>query len=169
MLLLAVRGDVPREYVGIPIFTTSALHHGSGQRYLESVRCYKPRKIERRTLPRKAILRQSPCLPLGNSRQLEPSARGRPPADLRLSRLHALLGPQSHRESEAEAQDVEKRLRRALVEINAWLRQERNTRQLPDLWQAVAGKIRGHLTYFGVTDNEPRPEVIPDGGATLTL
>src|SRR5262245_49601289 len=46
-----------------------------------------------------------------------------------------------------------KRLRRALVEINAWLRQERNTRKLPDLWQAVAGKIRGHLTYFGVTDN----------------
>ena len=46
-----------------------------------------------------------------------------------------------------------KRLRRALVEINAWLRQERNVRKLPDLWQAVAGKIRGHLTYFGVTDN----------------
>lgn len=46
-----------------------------------------------------------------------------------------------------------KRLRRALVEINAWLRQERNARKLPDLWQAVAGKIRGHLTYFGVTDN----------------
>jgi hypothetical protein len=44
-------------------------------------------------------------------------------------------------------------LRRVLVEINAWLRQERNTRKLPDLWQAVAGKIRGHLTYFGVTDN----------------
>ena len=46
-----------------------------------------------------------------------------------------------------------KRLRRALVEINAWLRQARNARKLPDLWQAVAGKIRGHLTYFGVTDN----------------
>jgi RNA-directed DNA polymerase len=46
-----------------------------------------------------------------------------------------------------------KRLRRALVEINAWLRQERNTRKRPDLWQAVAGKIRGHLTSFGVTDN----------------
>jgi RNA-directed DNA polymerase len=46
-----------------------------------------------------------------------------------------------------------RRLRRALVEINAWLRQERNTRKLPDLWQAVAGKIRGHLNYCGVTDN----------------
>lgn len=46
-----------------------------------------------------------------------------------------------------------KRLRRALVEINTWLRQERNARKLPDLWQAVAGKIRGHLSYFGVTDN----------------
>jgi RNA-directed DNA polymerase len=39
------------------------------------------------------------------------------------------------------------------VEINTWLRQERNARKLPDLWQAVAGKIRGHLNSFGVTDN----------------
>ena len=46
-----------------------------------------------------------------------------------------------------------KRVRRALVEINAWLRQERNPRKLPDLWQAGAGKIRGHLTSCGVTDN----------------
>jgi RNA-directed DNA polymerase len=46
-----------------------------------------------------------------------------------------------------------KRLRRALVEINQWLRQERNTRKLRDLWQVLASKIRGHLTYFGVTDN----------------
>jgi RNA-directed DNA polymerase len=46
-----------------------------------------------------------------------------------------------------------KRLRRALVEINQWLRQERNARKLPDLWQAVARKMRGHFNYFGVTDN----------------
>jgi RNA-directed DNA polymerase len=46
-----------------------------------------------------------------------------------------------------------KRLRRALVEINQWLRQERNARRLPDLWQAIARKVRGHLNYFGVTDN----------------
>jgi len=50
-------------------------------------------------------------------------------------------------------QTSKKRLRRALVEINAWLRQERNTRNLPDLGQAVAGKIRGHRTYCGVTDH----------------
>jgi RNA-directed DNA polymerase len=46
-----------------------------------------------------------------------------------------------------------KRLRRALVEINQWLRQERNTRKLSDLWQAIARKMRGHFNYFGVTDN----------------
>jgi hypothetical protein len=44
-------------------------------------------------------------------------------------------------------------LRRALVAINGWLRRERNARQLPDLWQAVARKMRGHFNYFGVTDN----------------
>ena len=26
-------------------------------------------------------------------------------------------------------------------------------RPLPDLWQAIAGKLRGHFNYFGVTDN----------------
>jgi group II intron reverse transcriptase/maturase len=46
-----------------------------------------------------------------------------------------------------------KRLRRALVEINQWLRQEHNARKLPDLWQAMARKMRGHFNYFGVTDN----------------
>jgi hypothetical protein len=46
-----------------------------------------------------------------------------------------------------------KRLRRALVEINQWLRQERNACKLPDLWQAVARKMRGHFNDFGVTDN----------------
>jgi group II intron reverse transcriptase/maturase len=46
-----------------------------------------------------------------------------------------------------------KRLRRALAAIGQWLRQERNARKLPDLWQAVAHKMRGHFNYFGVTDN----------------
>jgi hypothetical protein len=46
-----------------------------------------------------------------------------------------------------------KRLRRALVELNQWLRQERNVRKLPDLWQAIAQKMRGHFNYCGVTDN----------------
>src|SRR5215475_10765737 len=38
-----------------------------------------------------------------------------------------------------------KRLRRALVAINCWLRQARNAQPLPDLWQAVARKMRGHF------------------------
>jgi RNA-directed DNA polymerase len=48
-----------------------------------------------------------------------------------------------------------KRLRCALVAINQWLRRERNERTLPDLWQAMARKMRGHFNYFGVTDNSP--------------
>jgi hypothetical protein len=46
-----------------------------------------------------------------------------------------------------------KRLRRALVAINQWLRGHRNTRKLPDLWRAIALKLRGYFNYFGVTDN----------------
>jgi group II intron reverse transcriptase/maturase len=48
---------------------------------------------------------------------------------------------------------AKRRLRRALVDLNQWLRTERMTRPLPDLWRAIAGKLRGHFNYFGVTDN----------------
>ena len=48
---------------------------------------------------------------------------------------------------------AKRRLRRTLVDINHWLRTERMTRPLPDLWRAIAGKLRGHFNYFGVTDN----------------
>jgi hypothetical protein len=48
---------------------------------------------------------------------------------------------------------AKRRLRRALVDINHWLRTERTTRPVPDLWRAMAGKLRGHFNYFGVTDN----------------
>jgi group II intron reverse transcriptase/maturase len=46
-----------------------------------------------------------------------------------------------------------KRRRRALVALNQWLRQERNTRPLLEIWQATTRKLRGHFNYFGVTDN----------------
>jgi RNA-directed DNA polymerase len=46
-----------------------------------------------------------------------------------------------------------KRLRRALRDLTQWLRQERHARKLPDLWQAMARKMRGHCNSFGVTDN----------------
>jgi RNA-directed DNA polymerase len=46
-----------------------------------------------------------------------------------------------------------KRLRRALVDLTLWLRRERNARKLPDLWQQIGIKMRGHFNYFGVTDN----------------
>jgi len=45
------------------------------------------------------------------------------------------------------------RLRRALGAINQWLRQERHERKLPDLWQALGRKMRGHFNYVGVTEN----------------
>jgi hypothetical protein len=45
------------------------------------------------------------------------------------------------------------RLRRSLVAINDWLRNNRNMMPLPDLWTCIKRKIQGHLNYFGVTDN----------------
>lgn len=46
-----------------------------------------------------------------------------------------------------------KRFRRALVTLNQWLQQNRNAHKLPQLWQAIGQKLRGHFNYFGVTDN----------------
>jgi RNA-directed DNA polymerase len=48
-----------------------------------------------------------------------------------------------------------KRRRRVLIAINQGLRQERDERTLPDLWQAMTRKMRGHFNDFGVTDNSP--------------
>ena len=49
--------------------------------------------------------------------------------------------------------DSKKRLRRPLSAINQWLRENRNRLKLPDLWRAMALKMRGHFNYFNVTDN----------------
>jgi hypothetical protein len=46
-----------------------------------------------------------------------------------------------------------KRLRRALVAANQRRRPERNERRMPDLWQAMARKMRGHFNDFGVMGN----------------
>src|SRR5215510_2802398 len=95
--------------------------------------------------------------------------RGDAPADLRLSRLHALLGPQSHRESEAQAQDVEKALAsraggdRCLAPSGT--EHTETSRPLAGSgWQDTRPSHR----LWG-DRQQPRPAAIPDGGATLTL
>src|SRR5262249_37887211 len=95
--------------------------------------------------------------------------RGDASADFRLSRLHALLGPQSYRESEAEAQDVEKALTaraggdQCLAPSGA--QHTETSRPLAGGgWQDTRPS---HLLWGD--RQQPRPEAIPDGGATLTL
>lgn len=62
-----------------------------------------------------------------------------------------------------------KRLRRALLDLNQWLRRERNARPLPDLWRAVSHKMRGHFNYFGVTDNSRALYRFARGGYRLVF
>jgi RNA-directed DNA polymerase len=50
---------------------------------------------------------------------------------------------------------AKRRFRRAVGALNYGLRTERNARPLPDLWRAIAGKLRGPFNYWGVTDNSP--------------
>ena len=46
-----------------------------------------------------------------------------------------------------------KRLRRAIVKLNEWLRRYRNILPLPELWRQVGQKLCGHFNYYGVSDN----------------
>jgi RNA-directed DNA polymerase len=61
-------------------------------------------------------------------------------------------GQSRTRKARLKRKTSKKRLRRALVELNRWLRQERNARALPDLWHAMGRKMRGHCNSCGVTD-----------------
>ena len=49
-------------------------------------------------------------------------------------------------------QTAKKRLRRARKAVKEWLPKARAICKLPDLWQALARKIRGHFNYVGVSD-----------------
>jgi len=48
-----------------------------------------------------------------------------------------IMGKKSDGKSSIEAKDHKERFRRALASINQWLRQERNARKLPEIWQAI--------------------------------
>lgn len=46
-----------------------------------------------------------------------------------------------------------KRFRRALKQLKLWLKQVCGVWRLPQIWQGVGQKLRGHFNYFGVSDN----------------
>ncbi len=51
------------------------------------------------------------------------------------------------------------RLRRGLVAINQWLKDHRNLYPLQQIWRIISSKVRGHINYFGVTDNAKQVEL----------
>jgi RNA-directed DNA polymerase len=48
---------------------------------------------------------------------------------------------------------IGKRMSRKLSEINDWLRENRNSMELKELWKRLASKVRGHFNYYGITGN----------------
>jgi hypothetical protein len=46
-----------------------------------------------------------------------------------------------------------KRFSRGLKEAAKWLRQQRNTLKLKDIWNKIAQKLAGHYQYYGVSEN----------------
>jgi len=58
-------------------------------------------------------------------------------------------GKKSDGKSSIEAKDHKERFRRALASINQWLRQERNARKLPEIWQAIGQSCVDISTTLG--------------------
>lgn len=46
-----------------------------------------------------------------------------------------------------------KRFSRGLKEAAKWLRQQRNTLKLKEIWNKIAQKLAGHYQYYGVSEN----------------
>jgi len=46
-----------------------------------------------------------------------------------------------------------KRMRRALKELNAWLKSIRNRTRVRDWWPILQSKLRGHYQYYGISGN----------------
>jgi len=46
-----------------------------------------------------------------------------------------------------------KRFRRAVTEMNQWLKKVRNLVKVKDWWKILVSKIRGHFQYYGVSGN----------------
>jgi RNA-directed DNA polymerase len=46
-----------------------------------------------------------------------------------------------------------KRQRRALKEMNIWLKKVRNRSKLKDIWPILKSKVQGHYNYYGVSSN----------------
>ena len=51
-----------------------------------------------------------------------------------------------------------KRLRRAIVNMSQWIKQNRNKFPLREIWKTISSKMRGHFSYFGISDNFPSLE-----------
>lgn len=46
-----------------------------------------------------------------------------------------------------------KRFRKAVTEMNQWLKKVRNTVKVKEWWKILISKIRGHLRYYGISGN----------------
>ena len=46
-----------------------------------------------------------------------------------------------------------KKFRKACKEMKSWLKQVRHSLRLSQLWSALAAKLRGHYSYYGVSGN----------------
>lgn len=46
-----------------------------------------------------------------------------------------------------------KRMNRALISMNQWLKRTRNQILLKDIWQLLVSKLQGHYQYYGVSGN----------------
>jgi len=124
-------------------------HHEDAQRFMRVL----PRRLEKFGL--QLNLNKTRLLAFGKRCAQQALMRAQRPATLDFLGLTHYWGRSRRGYVRLKRKTSKKRLRRALVDLNQWLSQVRNACKLPEIWQAIGRKMRGHFNYFGVSDNSP--------------
>ncbi len=124
-------------------------HHEDAQRFMRVL----PRRLEKFGL--RLNLNKTRLLAFGKRCAQQALMRAQRPVTLDFLGLTHYWGRSRRGYVRLKRKTSKKRLRRALVDLNQWLSQVRNACKLPEIWQAIGRKMRGHFNYFGVSDNSP--------------
>lgn len=124
-------------------------HHEDAQRFMRVL----PRRLEKFGL--RLNRNKTRLLAFGKRCAQQSLMRAQRPATLDFLGLTHYWGRSRSGYVRLKRKTSKKRLRRALVDLNRWLSQVRNACKLPEIWQAIGRKMRGHFNYFGVSDNSP--------------
>ena len=122
-------------------------HAEDAQRFMQVL----PKRLARYGL--RVNERKSQLIEFGKRLARQRDHQGRPLPTLDFLGFTHYWGKSRQGKVRLKRKTSKKSFRRGLSAINQWLRQQRNAQKLPELWEGMGRKLRGHFNYFGVSDN----------------